>query len=476
MHFTKIVATIGPATDTPEKLKRLIKLGMNVARLNFSHGSHETHGATIKRLKALQDVGENIAILLDTKGPQVRTGDVHEPIRIRRGQSVVFTSNVKKPSASTVIEVSYDDFPKDARGAKKILIDNGVMEFSITGVKGDSVHARALDSGSIGSRRHVNLPGADISLPSFTKKDWQDIDFGIRAKVDFFAPSFVRSGDDIDELREHLARRKCTAHIIAKIETPRAVDNIEDIVRAADGIMVARGDLGSEVPFELVPGIQDDIVAVCRAHGKPVIVATHMLESMIENPMPTRAEVTDIAHAAATMADGVMLSGETTAGKHPFKAIDAMRRVVTRTEQRPRAALLAGRSDTTMKDARTEQARAAVVLAEKMKARAIMVVTRHGHTARAVSRFRPHQPILAYTESETVCRQLLLPWGVMPFITDLKARDPEATVESAVRIAQKNRHIRPGDTIVIVSDVLASPRSGATASGHVMSIQIRTVR
>lgn len=322
------------------------------------------------------------------------------------------------------------------------------------------------------SRRHVNLPGAHISLPSFTEKDWADITFGIEQGVDFIATSFVRTGKDIRTLKAYLLKHKSDAEIIAKIETPEAVDNIDEIVASADGIMVARGDLGAEVPFEDVPMIQDELVEKCRAVGKPVIVATHMLESMILSPMPTRAEVTDIAYAARSQADSTMLSGETTTGLYPFKAIDAMIRVLTKNEKNVPAisnvlALHTGPQKIDADMPRSEQAIAASILATKLEADAIVVISKSGLTSRAVSNCRPLVPIHAFSESASVQRKMMLVWGVIPHTVTFYS-DPEKTVKEAINQLLKSKELKKGQRIVLVSDMRSS-------GVPIMTIQIRTL-
>ncbi len=473
MRFTKIVATIGPSTNSPEHLEHLMKMDVNVFRLNFSHGDHAYHGKSIKILHALRKKLQTpAAIMLDTKGPEIRSGVVEKPIRIRRGQQVLFTHKKNVKTKQTVIEVNYDGFTKDARKAKMILVDNGVLEFHIDSITNNGVLATTKDEGSIGSRRHINLPGAEVSLPSFTKKDWDDIGFGVKEHVDFIAPSFVRSGKDIKELRKFLEKKKSGAKIIAKIETAQAVENCEEIIDLSDGIMVARGDLGSEIPFEKVPAIQDKLVQECRRRGKAVIVATQMLESMTENPMPTRAEVTDVAHAASTFADATMLSGETAAGEYPFKAVTAMHRILSRTESSPTLHHLLfdieyGKNEDI---SRIQQALAACTMAKNLDAKAILVITKTGRTARAVTRFRPHIPILAFTDQEQIFHQLSLTWGVVPYLIRFSA-DFEKTVTVALAILKKEKTMQPGSSMVIVSDIIS--RGTKKKPEHVTTVQIR---
>ncbi len=472
-RFTKIIATLGPATNSVEKIEELANLGINVCRMNFSHGDHAFHGQTIKNVKAVNKKGHSLALMLDTKGPEVRTGDVKEPLVITKGDLVTFTPrDLTGKEKSKTVKVNYDFFARDAKNARCIIIDNGSIEMTLVKIEKDTVIAKALDGGKIGSRRHVNLPGAYISLPSFTDKDWKDIKFGIDQNVDFFAPSFVRSGDDIRELKEFLKKHKCDAHIMAKIETPQAVTNIDDIITESDAIMVARGDLGSEVPFEDVPGIQDDIVRKCRKAGKPVLVATQMLESMILNPTPTRAEVTDIAYAAKSQADCTMLSGETANGMYPMKAVAAMDTVLRKCERiEPTYDLLIDASDDETKDIdlpRREQALSASVLATKLDADAIVVISKHGKTALAVSNCRPLVHIHAFTETEDSQRRLSLVWGVSAHCIKFSDNNPDKTIADAIARGKKEGFFKKGQRIVAVSDI-------RSADERVSTIQIRTI-
>lgn len=473
MRFTKIVTTIGPATCSVENLEKIAKMGVSVCRLNFSHGDYAVHGQTIDNVKTVNKRGYSMAIMLDTKGPEVRTGDVEKPIIIKKGDLVAFTSKPTGKETMTTVKVDYPSFSEDVRNARCILIDNGSIEFTVVKIeKNGVVIGKSKEDGKIGSRRHVNLPGAHISLPSFTEKDWADIVFGVKKGVDFIATSFVRTGKDIRTLKAFLQKHGSDAEIIAKIETPEAVDNIDEIVASADGIMVARGDLGAEVPFEDVPMIQDELVEKCRAVGKPVIVATHMLESMIMSPMPTRAEVTDIAYAARSQADSTMLSGETTTGLYPFKAIDAMIRVLTKNEKNVPAisnvlSLHSGPKKIDLDMPRSEQAIAASILATKLKADAIVVISKSGKTARAVSNCRALVPIHAFCGTESVQRKMMLVWGVIPHAVTFH-NDPEKTVKESIASLQKSKQLKKGQRIVLVSDMRSS-------GIPVMTIQIRTL-
>lgn len=336
MRRTKIICTIGPASRDPEVVRGLLERGMDVARLNMAHGTLADHRSSISIVRrAAEECGRDVAILVDVKGPEIRTGDVRAPIPIAEGDEVVFSPHLLHPGEQrTVITVNYEHFASDVAEASTILIDNGELEFSLLAITGKDVIAKAKNSGTIGSRRHINLPGADIDLPSITSKDWGHIRFAIEQRANFIALSFVRSPDEVQELKTHLSRERSATQVIAKIETQQAINRLLAIVKVSDAIMVARGDLGAEIPFEVIPTLQDEIVALCAQYKTPVIVATHMLESMIEHPLPTRAEATDIAHAVLTGAQYVMLSAETATGKYPLDALEAMRKIVEEAERR----------------------------------------------------------------------------------------------------------------------------------------------
>lgn len=467
MRLTKIICTLGPSSNTVEKIHALQQAGMNIARINFSHGSQEGHQQTIQAVKEVNRTFDCcVSLLLDTKGAEIRTGDVSEPIPITKGQEVVFSSTPLTGETRPVISVNYNEFAKDVTKAESILLDNGVMSFQLVSVEANgSVIAKSNDDGQIGSRRHVNLPGADISLPSMTEKDWSDLELGIKEEMDYVALSFIRTAEEMKEVSDFLKKHGSSMRTIAKIETRQAVANIDSIIEASDGIMVARGDLGAEVPFERVPAIQDMIVRKCRHAGKPVIVATHMLESMIENPMPTRAEVTDIAHAATTRTDTTMLSGETAMGQHPVQAIDAMSRTLEETEMHQGS----DHTDSVcMIGERGALAEAAVSMAIALGSPAILVLTRSGKTAQAVSQLRPNLPIVACTADPVIERYMQILHGVFPVRIDLDDdTDPDATIGRAMQAAIQKGLIQPHKQIVVVADA-------QTKDGPVHSVHVRT--
>ncbi|MDO8468394.1 MAG: pyruvate kinase [Candidatus Peribacter sp.] len=467
-RLTKIVCTLGPSSRTAEQLEALAKAGMNVARINLSHGSQEEHGTAIGMIQALNAKGFCIATMMDTRGAEIRTGIVIQPIPIALGQEIVFSSDPQHvdPQGRTVIEVNYDGFSNDVRETNTILIDNGSISCTIVSLEPDgSVVARAKDAGEIGSRRHINLPGADIDLPSLTKKDWDDIAFGAELGVDYVALSFIRNAEEITEVRTFLKKKGSDMKIITKIETKRAAEeNLAEIIAVSDGIMVARGDLGTDIPIEELPAIQDEIVVRCRDAGKPVIVATHMLESMSAYPLPTRAEVTDVAHAAVTRTDATMLSGETASGKHPVKCVEMMDRILRATEGHE--ARLQERPEGAVHNEREARAEAAVTLAHSTEASAIIAITRSGQTAREIAKFRPWVPVIAFAATPLVQRKLSLNFGIFPVLATFT--DPDATIETGIAAAKKAGLLKKGMRVVLLSD---APAKG----GNVSTVQMRTI-
>ncbi|MEK7590791.1 MAG: pyruvate kinase [Patescibacteria group bacterium] len=459
MRFTKIICTLGPSSSDTPVMEALLHAGMNVARINMSHGSPEKHRAAIQAIHAwnerrVRTKQTACAIMIDTKGGEIRTGDTDNPIPVAKDEEVIFSSALTSSSANKkTITVNYSGFGNDVRETDRILLDNGEIMFDIVRIhpNGDVV-ARARQDGKIGSRRHINLPGANVDLPSITDQDWKDIAFGMERNVDFVALSFIRNRDDIEAVRSFIAEKKGHTEIVAKIETKQSVENIVEIIHAADAIMIARGDLGAELPFEQIPVIQDEIVRRSREIGKPVIIATHMLESMIINATPTRAEVTDIAHAAVTGTDATMLSGETAAGRHPVIALEAMDRVLRATEEH---LLRFGTrtSDAVLTD-RQARAEAACTLSESTGAKALIVFTRTGQSARDLSKFRPRIPILSFTDMPDVQRKLALSYGVMSYCLKFSA-DPESTVTEALAQARGSGLLQTGDRVVVVSDAKA---------------------
>lgn len=472
-RLTKIICTWGPATSKASQIEALARAGADILRFNLSHGKWEHHAAMLKIVAALNKklrtqgkAPSCLSTLLDTKGAEVRTGNVKEPLIIKKGELVVFSPKPLPKERKQVVLVDHKAFHKDVQEADQILLDNGKICFELVSVRTDgSVVARAMQEGTIGSRRHVNLPGANLDMPSLTKDDWASIKNAADAGVDFIGLSFIRKAEEIHEVRKYLHKRGKSIGLIAKIETRQALTNLDEIIAASDAVMVARGDLGAEIPFEKLPVVQNEIVAACRAAGKPVIVATHMLESMIENPIPTRAEVTDIAHAATTYTDMTMLSGETASGAHPLLALDAMVRVLTETQAHLAKSQRMLNED--VRSLRDAQAKSAVTLALSSNAEAIIVITKTGQFAREISRYRPNVPVIAFTPDALVQHALQLSYGVIPLLLKFSS-DPEKTVLQGITIAKKAGLLKKGQTFVLVSDAKAHEL-------NVSSIQERTV-
>ncbi len=420
---TKIVCTLGPATGSEEQLSALIEAGMDVARLNFSHGTHEDHLRILHNLNAaMQRGGKEIAVLQDLQGPKIRIGELQKgTVQLVAGRQVTITAE-RVPGTADRLSTSYRDLPQDVRPGEVILLDDGRLRLRVTEVRGNDVVCNVMIGGVLSSHKGMNLPGTAMTLPSLTEKDLDDLAFGIAHEVDYVALSFVRTGDDLRALRNAIAGlmpKGASLPIIAKIEKPQAVANIDEIIALADGIMVARGDLGVELPPEEVPVLQKMIIKKCNAVGKPAIIATQMLESMMNNPSPTRAEASDVANAVVDGADAVMLSGETSIGKYPVDAVGMMERIIQRVETEHLAPSHAAEGMSAVVEGRVDAlGRAACVLAEQMNAAAIVVVTRSGETARVISRYRPRTPVVAVTDSTRVLRRLGLVWGVRGLIAE----------------------------------------------------------
>ncbi len=453
MRHTKITCTIGPSTESSEMLAKMIQSGMNVARLNMSHATHDWTREVFHRIRtASENVGIPCAIMMDTQGPAIRTGDLPIPLELKPGDIFEFTVKGAQSEEEKSVDVNYPNLVNDIHEGDTVLVDNGVIRLRVLEKLHRRMRCEVLTEGELGSRRHINLPGVKINMPSITEKDRHDIELGISLGVDLIALSFVRERKDVEELRGMLAARDFDAKIIAKIEDQQAVTNLHDLIDAADGIMVARGDLGIECPYEELPIIQRRTVKACIRQGKPVIVATHMLESMIQNPMPTRAEVTDVANAVFEQADSVMLSGETTVGKYPLECLAVLDRIAQRIE-RSGGARYAEKVDLT--EERQKIVRSAVVMANELKAKGILVFTRYGHMAQYTSWLRPEpSPIFAFTNSERLRNQLNLYWGVTPQVIEFSA-DPEITILRAEQSLLERRLLTKGDQVVIISDILA---------------------
>ncbi len=453
MRRTKIITTIGPRTESAEMLERLIRAGVDVLRLNMSHATHEWTRQTVARTRAATDqAGRPCAIMMDTQGPAIRTGDLPLPLDLKPGDTLELTVKGAQSEEEKSVDVNYDNLVNDIQDGDTVLVDNGVIKLRVLEKLHPRIKCEVLTEGELGSRRHINLPGVHISMPSITEKDRRDIELGLELGVDLIALSFVRERKDVAELRQLLHDRNSQAKVVAKIEDQQAVKNLFDLIDAADAIMVARGDLGIECPYEELPIIQRRVVKACIRYGKPVIVATHLLESMIENQMPTRAEVTDVANAVYEQADAVMLSGETTVGKYPLECVEVLTRIAERIECSGGAGY-AEAAD--LRDERQKMVRSAVVMANELQAKGVLVFTRYGHMARYTSWLRPHKSaIFAFTNHDIIRNQLCLCWGVTPFVIEFSS-DPEATILLAERVLLGRGLLVKGDQVVIISDILA---------------------
>ena len=454
MRKTKIIATLGPATDSPEMLGKLIDAGMNIARLNMSHAPHDWVRRVAKDIRAAASARQkSVGILMDTQGPAIRTGDLPAALNLQPGQKFTLTVRGEKSEELHSVDVNYEHFISDISVGDTVLVDNGEIHMKVLTKHENKVECEVLTPGTLGSRRHINLPGVRVSLPALTAKDLADIEVGLDIGVDFIALSFVREAKDIQQLRKVVSGAAHKPLLIAKIEDQLAVSNFDEILNEADGIMVARGDLGIECPYEELPIIQRRIVKACLHVGRPVIVATHMLESMIENPLPTRAEITDVANAVFEQADAIMLSGETTVGKYPLKCIEVFDRISRRIE-RSGSANFHERADLT--SARQKLVKSAVVLADQLKANAMLVFTVRGNMARHAATFRPrYSPIIAICEFHGVADSLALNWAVHPFVHAFDHEHPERTIESAIQALVQAGRLRSGNTVVVVSAISA---------------------
>ncbi|MCZ6501447.1 MAG: pyruvate kinase [Gammaproteobacteria bacterium] len=453
MRKTKIICTIGPKTSSYPMLEKLAGAGMDIVRLNMSHGEHESAARIIKHIKTLnRKVTYPIAILIDTQGPEIRTGDIADDLELKNGTVISISVRDTKVEESS-IHINYDELLDAVSVGDRITVDNGIINLKVLQKnENGTMQCKVIDGGILKSKRHVNLPGIRINLPAITKKDKADILFAVEQQVDFIALSFVREAQDIRDLNELMGDKVRKIKVIAKIEDQSGVENIEEILDEADGIMVARGDLGVEINVAELPNVQRRIVQLCAEKGKRVIVATHLLESMIENPIPTRAEVTDVANAIYEEVDAVMLSGETTIGRHPIRCVEQLVEIAEATES------FTGLNFTRNLHSENEKqllAVTAVQLAESLKAKGIVVITRRGFMADYVTNCHPQQTrIYAFTNDSRTRRRLMLNRNLSPFRSDF-SNDPEKTLQTAFDALKIRASLLPGDKVVVISDVLA---------------------
>lgn len=452
MRKTKIICTIGPATESIEMLEKLANAGMNVARLNMSHGDHESHAKIIQAIHKLNEkLNHPIAILLDTQGPEIRTGDMDNELHLNEGDIISIVARGAEDVEASSIHINYDDLINDVDIGDIITVDNGLINLQVLRKEERVMQVKVIDGGLLKSKRHVNLPGIRVNLPAITDKDRRDIAFGMEQGVDFIALSFVRQADDVRELRELLGEKADQIKVIAKLEDQESITNMVEIIAAADGIMVARGDLGVEIPLEVLPRIQRRIIRTCAEMGKRVIVATHMLESMIENPIPTRAEVTDVANAVYEEADAIMLSGETTVGKYPVKCVEILDRIARSTES---SRGLRFTDNLILEDDKQHIAKAAVDLATSISAKAIIVPTKRGRMANRITNCHPESIICAFTNNSRTRRQLVINRNVLSYQIEMHS-DSEKTLAAAAAIMIKRDEFSPDDQVVVISDALA---------------------
>lgn len=455
MRKTKIICTLGPATDNDKTLREIIKSGMNVARFNFSHGDYGIHQKRFEQLTRLCDeLNAPVATMLDTRGPEVRLGLFRDnmPVTVNKGDEYILTTRDVECDEKQA-SVSFKGITGDVIVGTKILINDGLVSMVVKKVTKTDVICEVLEGGTLSNNKGVNIPGVNLSMPYLSERDMSDLEFGAKMDFDFIAASFVRSGADIDYLRKFINSLGWrTPQIIAKIENMDGVDNIDEIIAAADGVMVARGDMGVEIPFEQIPAIQKDIIRKCRHEGKQVITATQMLESMIHNPLPTRAEITDVANAIYDGTSAIMLSGETAAGEHPVETVVTMATIAEATENHIDYIRQFNISDGKKDDITNAISHATVTTAHDLGAKAIITVTKSGSTAKIVSKHRPSSMIIGCTTSKKVWRQINLSWGVVPLLCEEKYNTDELFAH-AVEVSKKSGLVKTGDIVVITAGI-----------------------
>ena len=454
MRKTKIICTLGPSTDKEGVLRDLIANGMNVARFNFSHGSHEEHLGRLEKLKALrEELGKPVAALLDTKGPEIRLKEFKNGVEmLEAGQTFTLTTR-EVEGTKEICSITYKDLPQDVHEGGTIMLDDGLIKLRITNVTDTDITCEVLNSGKIKNKKGVNVPGVHLSMPYLSQRDRDDIIFGVQQGFDFIAASFVRTAQDVYDIRNLLNEYDSNIRIIAKIENREGVNNIDSILAAADAVMVARGDLGVEIDFTELPGIQKSVIDRSFSFGKPIVTATQMLDSMMVNPRPTRAEISDVANAIYDGTSAIMLSGETAAGAYPVEALKTMSAIAERTENevhyRDNRLVDAGNGQISVSDA---TAHAACLTAKDVNASAIVTVSESGNTARLLSKYRPAQPIIACVMNEQVQRQLAISWGITPLMMAL-AHSTDELIEMSTNLAKENGYLHDGELAVVTAGV-----------------------
>ena len=453
MRKTKIICTIGPASESEDKLREIMLAGMNVARFNFSHGSHEEHKRKYDRIKKLRDeLNLPVAVMLDTKGPEIRLKDFENgKVELVAGQKFTLTSRDIMGTQDEV-SITYKELTNDCKKGMTILIDDGLIELSVEEVTETDIICTVVNGGQISNKKGVNVPGAELTMPYLSEQDRGDIEFGCEQGFDFVAASFVRTKQDVEDIRAILKQKNSQMKIIAKIESTQGIKNLEEILDTADGIMVARGDMGVEVPFEDVPVVQKKMIKLAEAKGKYVITATQMLDSMIHHPRPTRAEVTDVANAIYDGTTAIMLSGETASGDYPVEAVKTMARIAERTEADIDYVGRLHKRDYAPSDSTTAISHATCNIAAEVNADAILTVTMSGFTASMVSRYKPNCQIIACTINPTVCRQANLMWGVVPL--HIRQEDTaDELFKEAINAAKNAGYLKNGDKVVLTAGV-----------------------
>lgn len=470
MRKTKIICTIGPASDSENILRSMMLAGMDVARLNFSHGAYPDHKEKIDRIKKLRaELGLHTALMLDTKGPEIRLGTIKNgPVTLNAGQTFTFYADEREGDA-TGAYITYSNLYRDVKPGSTILIDDGLIELNVEAVKGTNIVCAVVNGGPISNHKGVNVPGARLSIPFLSDRDRADLAFGVENDFDFLAASFTQSAENIRQIRHELEKLGCNdMRIIAKIENAAGVENCDEILNEADGIMVARGDMGVEVPMETIPGIQKKLIEHCYLAGKQVITATQMLESMTKNPRPTRAEITDVANAIYDGTSAIMLSGETASGLHPLEAVKTMAKIAEYTESeidyRKRFSALATKGFSSVTGAISH---ATCTTAHDLRASAIITVTKSGHTARMLSSYRPETPIVGCSPDPKTCRHMNMSWGVTPVLINEKFNTDEL-LEHAVDETYKHKLVGYGDLVVITTGIPL----GISGTTNMLKVQI----
>ena len=476
MKKTKIICTMGPNTNDRELIKQLALAGMDIARFNFSHGDHEEQAGRVALVKSVrEELNIPIATLLDTKGPEIRTGAVKDDKKVKLVEGQKYTLTTREvPADDKINMVTYAGLPEDVKEGNTILIDDGLIELCVDRVyDGTEIECTVINGGELGSKKGVNVPNVSIRLPGITQKDKEDIIFGVEQGFDFIAASFVRNAACIDEIKQLLWEHGADIPVIAKIENAEGIANIDEIIRVADGIMVARGDMGVEIPAEDVPHVQKEIIKKCNEHYKPVITATQMLDSMIRNPRPTRAEVTDVANAIYDGTDVVMLSGETANGKYPLEAVKMMVKIAERTEEKIKGHSAHYSNIHSKRSISSAVCNAAVQTADNLKAKAIICPTISGFTARLTSKLKPEAEIIGCSPYDNVLRKMQIYWGVRPVKTAPEA-STDKIIEHAIVVSEHAGYVEEGDT-VIVSAGIATTSDPSSKRGLTNTMRVVTI-